>query len=78
MDLLHYWQSLFQEGALGYFFFEALSSYLWWAFLSFAGLPPTVLDPSVLSKRVETSPTGTLIDPACAQTMPRLPGACLR
>ena len=47
-------------------------------FLCFAGLPPAVLGPSVLSKGVETGPTGTQIGPACAQTMSRLPGTCLR
>ena len=38
-----------------------------------AGLPTAILDPSVLSKRVETGPTVTHFGPACAQTMPRLP-----
>ena len=38
-----------------------------------AGLPPTVLGPNVLSKGVRTSPTATHFGPACAQTMPRLP-----
>ena len=46
--------------------------------LYWAGLPSAVLDPSVLSKGVEISPTRTQIDPACAQIMPCLPGACLR
>ena len=46
--------------------------------LYWAGLPPVILDPSFLSKGVEIVPTGTQIGPACAQTMPRLPGACLR
>ena len=46
--------------------------------LYWAGLPPVVLGPSVLSKGVETSPTGTQISPTCAQTMPRLQRACLR
>ena len=46
--------------------------------LYWVGLPPAVLDPSVLSKRVETDPTGTQIGLTCAQTMPRLPGTCLR
>ena len=46
--------------------------------LYLAALPPTVLGPSVLSKGVETGLTGTQIGPACAQTMPRLPGACLQ
>ena len=43
-----------------------------------ARLPSTVLDPSVLCKGIETSPTGTQIGLACVQTMPHLPGACLR
>ena len=47
-------------------------------FLCFAGLPPVVLDLSVLNKGVKTSPIGTQIGPACAQIMPRLLGACLR
>ena len=64
---------------------------VWWAFfLCSTGLLPailllywadlllTVLDPSVLSKRVETGPTRTQLGPACAQIIPRLPGACLR
>ena len=46
--------------------------------LYWAGLPLVVLDPNVLSKRVETGPTETQIGPACVQVMPRLPGACLR
>ena len=47
-------------------------------FLCFIGLPLAVLGPSVLSKGVETGPTETQIGLACAQTMPRLPGACLQ
>ena len=39
-----------------------------------AGLLPTALGPSFLDKGVETDPTGTHLDPACAQTTPRLPG----
>ena len=52
---------------------------MWWAFLwlKWAGLPPAVLGPSILSKRVETSPTATQFGPACAQTMSRLPRARL-
>ena len=46
--------------------------------LNQAGLPPAVLGPNILSKGVETSPTTIQFDPACAQTMPRLPGARLR
>lgn len=63
---------------------------MWWAFLCstrlppavlllyWAGLPPAVLGPNVLSKGVETGPTRTQLGPVCAQTIPRLPGACLR
>ena len=59
-------------------------------FLCFAGLPPAVLllywvglpfavlGSSVMSKGIETGPTETQIGLACAQIMPRLPGACLR
>ena len=43
-----------------------------------AGLPPAILGPSVLSKGIETSPTTNQFGPACAQTIPRLLGACLR
>ena len=43
-----------------------------------AGLPPTVLGPSVLSKGVETGPTETQIGSAYVQTMPRLSEACLQ
>ena len=46
--------------------------------LYWAGLSPAILSLSVLSKGVETGPTGIQISPACAQIMPRLPGACLR
>ena len=45
--------------------------------LYWAGLPPAVLGPSVLSKGVETGLTGTQLGLACAQTIPRLLGACL-
>ena len=60
--------------------FYKLLMWLWWAFLwlKWAGLPPAVLGPSILSKGVETGPTTTQFGPACAQTMSRLPGACLR
>ena len=53
---------------------------LWWAFLwlKWVGLPPAVLDPSILSKGVETDPTATQFDPACMQTMSSLLGARLR
>ena len=43
-----------------------------------AGLPPAVLSPSVLNKGVETVPIVTQFSLTCAQTIPRLPGACLR
>ena len=43
-----------------------------------AGLPPAVLGPNILSKRVETGPTTTQFGPACVHTMPRLLGACLQ
>ena len=42
-----------------------------------AGLPSVVMGPSIMSKRVETGPTAIQLGPACAQTMPRLPGVCL-
>ena len=38
------------------------------------GLLPTTLGPSFLDKGVRTGPTGTHLDPACAQTTPCLPG----
>ena len=50
---------------------------LYWVGLYWVGLPSAVLGPSVLSKGVETGLTGTQIGPACAQIMPRLPGAYL-
>ena len=46
--------------------------------LNWAGLPPVVLGPNILSKGVETGQTTTQFGPACAQTMPLLPGAHLR
>ena len=46
--------------------------------LYWAGLPPIVLGPSILSKGVKTDPTETQIGSTYAQTMPHLPGACLR
>ena len=42
------------------------------------GLPLAVLGPNILSKEVETGPIATQFGLACAQTMPRLPGACLQ
>lgn len=46
--------------------------------LKWAGLLLAVLGSSILSKGVETGPTTIQFGPACAQTMPRLPGARLR
>ena len=46
--------------------------------LNWAGLPPAVLGSNILSKGVETGPTATQFDPACMQTVPRLPGARLQ
>ena len=53
---------------------------MWWAFLwlKWAGLPPAVLGPSILSKGVGTGPTATQFVPTHAQTVSRLPGARLR
>ena len=48
---------------------------LFW--LNCAGLPPTVLGPSILGMGVEIGPTTTQLGPACAQTIPRLLGARL-
>ena len=45
--------------------------------MRWARLPSAVMGPSILSKRVETSPTTTQLGSACAQTMSRLPGMCL-
>ena len=46
---------------------------MWWAFLwCWAGLPPAVLDPSVLDERVGINLIVTHLDLACAQTTPRL------
>ena len=50
-------------------------SFLW---LKWAGLPPAVLSPSILSKGVETGPTATQLGLAYMQTMPRFPGVHLR
>ena len=46
--------------------------------LKWAGLPPAVMRPSILSNGVETDPTATQFGLACAQTIPHLPGAHLR
>ena len=66
--------------ALGKLTTLAKDCLLWWAFLwlKWAGLPPAVLGPSILSKGVETGSIATQFGPTCAQTMPRLPGARLR
>ena len=45
---------------------------------SSVGLLPAALGPSFLDKGVGTSPTATQFGLACAQTMPGLPGTCLR
>ena len=37
--------------------------------MCWAGLPAAVVGPSILSKEVETGPTGTQLRPACAQTL---------
>ena len=42
------------------------------------GLLPAALGPSFLDKGIGTDPTATQFGPACAQTMPCLPGTCLR
>lgn len=42
------------------------------------GLLPAALGPSFLNKGVGTGPTATQFGPTCAQTMPCLPGTCLR
>ena len=49
---------------------------LFW--LNQAGLPPVVLGPNILSKRVETGPTTTQFSPAWAKIMSRLSRARLR
>ena len=57
-------------------FLYALCSGPFW--LNRAGLLLVVLGPNILSKGVETGPTVTQFGPACAQTIPCLPGAHLR
>ena len=47
-------------------------------YASSVGLLPVALGPSFLDKGVRTGPTVTQLGPACAQTMPGLPGTCLR
>ena len=68
------------ESVVGFFFFFVCSTRLPPAvlLLYWADLPPAVIDPSVLSKEVETGPTRTQLGLACAQIIPRLPGACLQ
>ena len=46
--------------------------------MHWAGLPSTVMGPSILGKGVETNPAVAQLGLACAQTMSRLPGVCLR
>ena len=46
--------------------------------MHWAGLPSTVMGPSILGKRVETSPAAAQLGLAYAQTMPRLLGVYLR
>ena len=46
--------------------------------MRWAGLPSAVMGPSILGKEVEISPATAQLGLACAQTMPRLPGMCLR
>ena len=45
---------------------------------SSVGLLPATLSLSFLDKGVGIGPTATQFDPTCAQTMPSLPGTCLR
>ena len=45
---------------------------------SSVGLLPAALSPSFLDKGVGIGLTATQLGPACAQTMPDLPGRCLR
>ena len=46
--------------------------------MRWAGLPSAVIGLSMLGKGVETSPAAAQPGLVCAQTMPRLPGVCLR
>ena len=62
--------------AVGFFQF-LLGCLLRYYYFTRLDLPPAILGPSVLSKRVETDSTGTQIGLTCVQTMPHLPGACL-
>ena len=54
--------------------------YVQWAFLvnpGWAGLPPAILGPNILSKRVEIGSIAILFGLVYVQIIPRLPGACL-
>ena len=46
--------------------------------MHWAGLPSAIMGSSILDKRVETSLAAAQLGLAYAQTMPRLPGVCLR
>ena len=46
--------------------------------MRWAGLPSAVMGSSILGKGVKTSPAAAQPGLVCAQTMPRLPGVCLR
>ena len=46
--------------------------------MRWAGLPSAVIGSSILGKGVEISPVTAQLGLACAQTMSRLPGVCLR
>ena len=54
------------------------TSVMWWVFANSVGLFPAALGPNFLDTGVGTGPTATQFGPACAQTMPCLPGMCLR
>jgi len=45
--------------------------------LNRARLSPAVLGSNILSNGIKTGPTATQFSPVCAQTIPRLPRACL-
>ena len=84
-----YFKKLFPNKACGVYLYIACEGHftrlqeiiytivvgLFW--LNRVGLPPTVLGPNILSKRVKTGPTATQFGSACAQIVPRLPGARL-
>ena len=46
--------------------------------MRWVGLPSAVIGPSILGKGVETSLVAAQPGLACVQTMPYLPGVCLR